>query len=337
SLWEAKPDRWDNAMVLFGAVGAAALVGIDAFAISELIGGRDRADEGLIRLGIGVGLAFAAFTHTRHESSSNCGVASSSPQLRWTSSRTYAGCTTYEFDYNPKPRSRGRREGPALPRCVRLERFRGRGGLAHEEEWVSERKVTIADDRREDQGARRLAGQDARPGPHVDQASRPRGGRGVEVERGSSMVSRRIDLHRRDLQERREDDLCQGGRTRGPIRPLQLRPRGQHQACHRLPREREDPREGIEGACSRGRGAERVPRPRLIDVREQDATSSPVLGFRRWERIRSRCSSRWPSAWSAWSATTSSSSPARMGNRYGRGRFILASRSTPRRRSAGCS
>jgi len=61
SLWEAKPDRWDDAMVLFGAVGAAALVGIDAFAISELIGGRDRADEGLIRLGIGIGLAFAAF------------------------------------------------------------------------------------------------------------------------------------------------------------------------------------------------------------------------------------------------------------------------------------
>ncbi len=32
-------------------------------------------------------------------------------------------------------------------------------------------------------------------------------------ERGSGVVSRRIDLHRRDLQERREDDLFQGGRT----------------------------------------------------------------------------------------------------------------------------
>ena len=60
SLWEAKPDRWDIAMVLFGAVGAAALVGIDVFAISELIG-TDRADEGLIKLGIGVGLVFVAF------------------------------------------------------------------------------------------------------------------------------------------------------------------------------------------------------------------------------------------------------------------------------------
>ena len=45
----------------FGAVGAAALVGMNAFAISELIGGRDRADEGLISLGIGVGLVFVAF------------------------------------------------------------------------------------------------------------------------------------------------------------------------------------------------------------------------------------------------------------------------------------
>src|SRR5438093_10993554 len=83
----------------------------------------------------------------------------------------------------------------------------------HEEERVSERKVSVSDDRREDQGAGRLAGQDALPAPHIDQASRLRGGRGVEVERGSGVVSRRIDLHRRDVQERREDDLLQGGRT----------------------------------------------------------------------------------------------------------------------------
>lgn len=60
SLWEANPDRWDNVMVVFGAVGAAALVGMDAFAISELMDGQHRADESLIRLGIGVGLAFVA-------------------------------------------------------------------------------------------------------------------------------------------------------------------------------------------------------------------------------------------------------------------------------------
>ena len=37
----------------------------------------------------------------------------------------------------------------------------------HEEERVSERKVSISDDRREDQGARRLAGQDALPAPYI--------------------------------------------------------------------------------------------------------------------------------------------------------------------------
>ena len=42
----------------------------------------------------------------------------------------------------------------------------------------------------------------------------PEVGRGVEVERGSGVVSRRIDLHRRDVQERREDDLRQGGGAR---------------------------------------------------------------------------------------------------------------------------
>src|ERR1700752_3560339 len=39
----------------------------------------------------------------------------------------------------------------------------------HEEERVSERKVSIPDDRREDQGAGRLAGQDALSAPHMDQ------------------------------------------------------------------------------------------------------------------------------------------------------------------------
>src|SRR4029077_10498442 len=105
----------------------------------------------------------------------------------------------------------------------------------HEEGRVTEGEFSLSAERREDQGAGRLAGQDALPAPHIDQASRPRGRRGVEVERGSGVVSRRIDLHRRDLQERREDDLLQGGCARGPSRPLQREPRWQHQACHRLP------------------------------------------------------------------------------------------------------
>src|SRR5437870_11255639 len=99
---------------------------------------------------------------------------------------------------------------PNVSRKKQKERERKK---LHEEERVSERKVSISDDRREDQGAGRLAGQDALPAPHIDQASRPRGSRGVEVERGSGVVSRRIDLHLRDVQERREDDLFQGGRT----------------------------------------------------------------------------------------------------------------------------
>ena len=35
------------------------------------------------------------------------------------------------------------------------------------------------------------------------------------MERGSGVVARRIDLHRRDLQERREDDLRQRGGSEG--------------------------------------------------------------------------------------------------------------------------
>jgi len=54
----------------------------------------------------------------------------------------------------------------------------------------------------------------ARPDPHSF-------GRGVEVERGSGVVARRIDLHRRDLLERREDDLRQRGGSEGSFGPLQ--------------------------------------------------------------------------------------------------------------------
>ena len=36
------------------------------------------------------------------------------------------------------------------------------------------------------------------------------------MERGSGVVARRIDLHRRDLQERREDDLRQGATLKDP-------------------------------------------------------------------------------------------------------------------------
>jgi len=40
-----------------------------------------------------------------------------------------------------------------------------------DEELVSERKISTLDNRRKDQGAGRLAGQDAIPAPQIDQAS----------------------------------------------------------------------------------------------------------------------------------------------------------------------
>src|SRR4051812_4388276 len=120
-----------------------------------------------------------------------------------------------------------------------------------EEERIPGRKVCSSADRREDRGAGRLAGEDACPPPHPYRGSRPRGGRGVEVER-SGVVSLGIDLHWRGLQERGEDDLRQGRRTGGPFGPVQLQSRGQYQASYRLPRGREDRRESIEGLDWRG-------------------------------------------------------------------------------------
>lgn len=60
SLWTPVPDRWDNAMVKFGAFAAVALVGMNVFAVLELINGPERADAGLIKLGVTVGAVFVA-------------------------------------------------------------------------------------------------------------------------------------------------------------------------------------------------------------------------------------------------------------------------------------
>jgi hypothetical protein len=62
SLWRGTArERWDTAMVLLGALGAIALMAMNAFAIVELANGPARADAGLIELGIAVGTVFAAF------------------------------------------------------------------------------------------------------------------------------------------------------------------------------------------------------------------------------------------------------------------------------------
>ena len=61
SLWEPEPNRWDNAMVIFGALAAAALLGTNVYAVLELMNDPERADAGLIRLGIAVGTVFIAY------------------------------------------------------------------------------------------------------------------------------------------------------------------------------------------------------------------------------------------------------------------------------------
>lgn len=61
SLWSAERDGWDKIMVSFGSFGALALMAINIFAISELAMAPERADAGLIRLGITVGTVFVAY------------------------------------------------------------------------------------------------------------------------------------------------------------------------------------------------------------------------------------------------------------------------------------
>jgi hypothetical protein len=48
-------------MVSFGCVGAIAVLGMNMFAIPELIERPERADAGLIELGIAVGTAFVVY------------------------------------------------------------------------------------------------------------------------------------------------------------------------------------------------------------------------------------------------------------------------------------
>src|SRR5262249_15057406 len=106
----------------------------------------------------------------------------------------------------------------------------------HEEERVAEQHVSFSADRRENQGARRLAGQEAPPAPCPGEGGRSPRPRGGGEEGRSGGVPPRTGLHGRDVQERREDDLRQG---RGPERSfaaLQLQSRGEHEARHRLPR-----------------------------------------------------------------------------------------------------
>src|SRR3989454_6290387 len=85
----------------------------------------------------------------------------------------------------------------------------------HEEERVAEKQVSFSADRRENQGARRLAGEDAQPAPYLIQRSRSPSRRGGGVEGGSGGGARRSDLHRRDVQKSREEDPRPKGRSEG--------------------------------------------------------------------------------------------------------------------------
>src|SRR5690348_10517548 len=78
------------------------------------------------------------------------------------------------------------------------------------------------------------------------------------MERGSGVVARGNYLYRRDVQERREDDLREGRFAGRPCPPVQLESRRQYAAGDRLPRGRQDQRKGVEGAHPRRRGTEHV-------------------------------------------------------------------------------
>src|SRR4029450_12968410 len=60
----------------------------------------------------------------------------------------------------------------------------------YEEERVAEQQVSFSSDRRENQGARRLAGQDAQPAPYLGQGSRSRRRPGGEGGGGAGLVAR---------------------------------------------------------------------------------------------------------------------------------------------------
>lgn len=61
SLRSDPPDRWDDCMVLFGCIGAVTLVTMNIFGLQQLMVEPDRADGGLIKLGIAIGTLFVGY------------------------------------------------------------------------------------------------------------------------------------------------------------------------------------------------------------------------------------------------------------------------------------
>ena len=98
------------------------------------------------------------------------------------------------------------------------------------------------------------------------------------------LVPQRHRLHGRDLQEHRQDDICQGSCFERPFWSIQLQPRRKCQARYRPPRRRtrsmrkalKESDQRRSGAQSRGQeqaeapaGEQQAGRPRLIQAREE--------------------------------------------------------------------
>ena len=122
-----------------------------------------------------------------------------------------------------------------------------------EEAW----RLSLAADRREDRGAGRLAGRDARPRPTLIKQADPEvveewKWRGVPVWEHDGIICTG-ETYKSVVKL----TFAKGASLEDP-QALQLQPRRQHPARHRHPRGREDRREGVQGAHSRRRGAEHV-------------------------------------------------------------------------------
>ena len=117
------------------------------------------------------------------------------------------------------------------------------------------------------------------------QGSRPRRRRGVEVGEGTSPGTPvwshdGIICTGETYKSVVKMTFAKGASLEDPVGPLQLQPRGQHEARHRLPRGRRDRRGGAEGAHSRRRGPEHRLAPLLEPLAAQALRGRHLLAVR---------------------------------------------------------
>ena len=124
-------------------------------------------------------------------------------------------------------------------------------------------KISVSDDRREDQGAGRLAGQDALPAPRLDQASRLKvveewKWRGIPVwSHGGLICTGETDKNVLKM------TFAKGAALDDPSGVFNSSLDGNNRRAIDF-HEGEEIDEEVLNSYSRGRDAERVPRPRLI-------------------------------------------------------------------------